>query len=623
MVASRQGEVAEQRKLATILALDVSGYSRAAERDDSAAAESVRQLRKAIAEVAAPFGGRIFNSAGDGFMLEFPSAASGVQAAMALLKESQSGERPLPRIRIGLHLGDVIVEENGDLLGNGVNVAARLQALAEPGSAVVSETVRAQVRSVAELPFTAHGRVQLDKMSERLAVYSLSPGHRSLFGGIARRQTARAAFAAVILVVLFSSAYGAWRLLAGGNGDVVTSVSLYQGERESSQHALTTISFKAERADNGRLSIRTDFPYRERLQREHRLDGLMFQGDPFERALPVLLVQVTNTGAQTLSINEVQFEVIRAEPDETPLPVVRESPFDLHRIVVLDAGWGSWEAPRLAIEAWGLPEDIERARQVSGASVVSFEPCARPTRIARPPPASVAGTLDVAGAVTFDLEGQFPDGFSDALFVCAIGQFTYRREGQDHRLDIRTRVSNRLPTALAASPAFSVYDLYLDPNRQNYTAVVPVVREIRPGATDSFTLTVYTDRSSSFVLRHSVRTSTGTTFAGEQFDLEVVVPRQSNSSFVLNETSRMAVPADAIAVEDRRRLVESADFDPQRRGPVRFRLRQTSSIEGCRAFLRDTAPLILRRAGIAAMDIEVTDPNGRALCDAVENSPGH
>src|SRR5690348_11040675 len=111
--------MAEVRKLATILSLDVAGYSHAAERDDGAAAEGVRSVRAMITEVIAPFGGRIFSSAGDGFMLEFPSATAGVRAALALLKEDASTARHLPQIRIGLHLGEVIVEENGDLLGHG------------------------------------------------------------------------------------------------------------------------------------------------------------------------------------------------------------------------------------------------------------------------------------------------------------------------------------------------------------------------------------------------------------------------------------------------------------------------------------------------------------------------
>lgn len=86
--------------------------------------------------------------------------------------------RPLPKIRIGLHLGEVIVGENGDLLGHGVNVAARLQAMATPGEAMVSQAVQAQLRKAADIPLIPLGRVQLEKMDERIEVYALAPGGR-------------------------------------------------------------------------------------------------------------------------------------------------------------------------------------------------------------------------------------------------------------------------------------------------------------------------------------------------------------------------------------------------------------------------------------------------------------
>lgn len=189
----------EQRKLATIMSVDVAGYSRAAEFDDGAAAEAVGVLRRAIEDVIVPFGGRIFNSAGDGFMIEFPAASSGAQAALKLLTESDA--RPLPKIRIGLHLGEVIVGANGDLLGHGVNVAARLQALATPGEAMVSQAVQSQLRKAADIPLIPLGRVQLDKMDERIEVFALAPGRR---GGLLRnwRRFARPLIVALALVTL-------------------------------------------------------------------------------------------------------------------------------------------------------------------------------------------------------------------------------------------------------------------------------------------------------------------------------------------------------------------------------------------------------------------------------------
>src|SRR5262245_11563639 len=150
--------MSEQRKLTTIMAVDVAGYSRAAETDESGAADAVRRLRDVISTIVAPLGGRIFNTAGDGFMMELPTASAGVDAAIQLLAAPGA-----PQVRIGLHLGEVIVSENGDLLGHGVNVAARLQQMAEPGSALVSHAVQAQIHS-ARVKLAPLGKVQLDKM---------------------------------------------------------------------------------------------------------------------------------------------------------------------------------------------------------------------------------------------------------------------------------------------------------------------------------------------------------------------------------------------------------------------------------------------------------------------------
>ncbi len=158
-------------------------------------------------------------------MLEFPSATAGLQAALALLKENKSERRLLPQIRIGLHLGEVMVEENGDLLGHGINVAARLQALADPGSALVSETVHAQVRTATPFPFVSQGRVQLDKMSERIGVFSLSPDGAAAFGKISRRRVARGLFVAGAIAAPLA-AFAAWRLATPGVAPAAPGVAV-------------------------------------------------------------------------------------------------------------------------------------------------------------------------------------------------------------------------------------------------------------------------------------------------------------------------------------------------------------------------------------------------------------
>ena len=165
----------EQRKLVTIMALDVAGYSRASEKDDSAMVAAVGRLRTVIADAIAPHGGRVFNTAGDGFMMEFSSALSAVAAAQALLVATS--EEGLPAVRIGLHLGDVILATNDDLLGHGVNVAARLMALASPGTAVLSAPVQIQLNEATRSTLRPLGRVQLDKMGTRIDAFAIAPRH--------------------------------------------------------------------------------------------------------------------------------------------------------------------------------------------------------------------------------------------------------------------------------------------------------------------------------------------------------------------------------------------------------------------------------------------------------------
>jgi len=162
--------VGDSRKLATILALDVAGYSARTEADERKTAAEIAALRGLIEDVAAGHGGRIFNTAGDGFMLEFGSSLAAVQAAFRLAETCE------PKVRIGVHLGDVVVQPNGDLLGHGVNVAARLMARSDPGGALVSAAVRQTIRDPIVERLVSRGVLQLDKMSETTEAFALGGG---------------------------------------------------------------------------------------------------------------------------------------------------------------------------------------------------------------------------------------------------------------------------------------------------------------------------------------------------------------------------------------------------------------------------------------------------------------
>jgi adenylate cyclase len=156
-----------ERKLAAIMAIDLVGYSAMSEADEAQAVSTVARLRTALDQVARTQGGRIFNTAGDGFMLEFPSASGALAAAEMLW-----GGVDRRSIRVGVHVGDVLIVPDGDLLGHSVNVAARLQQVAQPGAVLVSMDARRAVRGALARRLHAAGSVQLDQMSGTIEIFT-------------------------------------------------------------------------------------------------------------------------------------------------------------------------------------------------------------------------------------------------------------------------------------------------------------------------------------------------------------------------------------------------------------------------------------------------------------------
>jgi adenylate cyclase len=158
-----------ERKLTTIMAADAAGYSRAMAADEVAALGALRDARAVFARLIERHRGRIANTAGDGLIAEFPSVVEAVQCAVEVQRELAPDTVPGPphapplRFRIGLHLGDVMVD-GGDLLGEGVNLAARLQALAPPGGILISHTVHDQVRTKLAVGFEHLGAPALKNL---------------------------------------------------------------------------------------------------------------------------------------------------------------------------------------------------------------------------------------------------------------------------------------------------------------------------------------------------------------------------------------------------------------------------------------------------------------------------
>ena len=168
------------RKLAAIFAADVAGYSRLVGSDEVGTLRLFTARREILDGLIAEHGGQIANTAGDSVLAEFPSAVDAVECAVEAQAQLAQANGGLPadrrlEFRIGVHVGDVMVR-GGDLLGDGVNIAARLEALAEPGGVCVSGAVHDHVRKLLPLPFADLGPQTVKNIDEPVRAYLLPRG---------------------------------------------------------------------------------------------------------------------------------------------------------------------------------------------------------------------------------------------------------------------------------------------------------------------------------------------------------------------------------------------------------------------------------------------------------------
>jgi len=174
--------VVETRKLAAILVSDVVGYSRLAGFDEDRILARLRALRSDLIDpTIAVHNGRVVKRTGDGAIVEFRSVVDAVRCAIEVqngMAERNAGLAPERRIefRIGIHLGDVVEETDGDLMGDGVNIAARLEGIAKPGTICLSEDAYRQVKSRLDLAVSDLGTTQLKNIAEPVRVYSVEVG---------------------------------------------------------------------------------------------------------------------------------------------------------------------------------------------------------------------------------------------------------------------------------------------------------------------------------------------------------------------------------------------------------------------------------------------------------------
>ena len=167
------------RKLAAILAVDVAGYSRLMGEDEAGTAKVVRERRDAATPIVRGFGGRLVKTTGDGVLLEFPSVVAAVECAILIQQMMAERNDALPEskrilYRIGVNLGDVLIEGD-DILGDGVNVAARLEGLCEPGGVCLSGSTHEHVAGRVAVHFADLGEQALKNIARPVRAYALSP----------------------------------------------------------------------------------------------------------------------------------------------------------------------------------------------------------------------------------------------------------------------------------------------------------------------------------------------------------------------------------------------------------------------------------------------------------------
>ncbi|WP_456737239.1 MULTISPECIES: adenylate/guanylate cyclase domain-containing protein [unclassified Bradyrhizobium] len=188
-----------KRRLTTVLCADVYGYSRLMEADEAGTLEALRRSRAAIARLVERHDGRIVNTWGDAVIAEFASVVEAVQCAVEIQQEISDQESAPPplnpmRFRIGINLGDVMVD-GSDIYGDGVNIASRLQELADPGGVVISSSVYDQVHNKLSVGFDCLGQRPMKNVAPQTSYRVTLGGQTARQGNFpvedAARQTAR------------------------------------------------------------------------------------------------------------------------------------------------------------------------------------------------------------------------------------------------------------------------------------------------------------------------------------------------------------------------------------------------------------------------------------------------
>ena len=215
-----------KRRLTAIFSADVVGYSRLMGEDEAATVDTITNYREIMADLIEQHRGRIVDSPGDNVLAEFASVVDATQCAVAVQKEIQSRNTELPvarrmQFRIGINLGDVI-EEGERIYGDGVNIAARLEALADPGGICISKTAFDHIESKLPLGYEYIGEQSVKNISKPVSAYKVLMDPRIITSGEIEKKkvmppwSKKSAIAVGISIIIIFMALGIWSFYLGG-----------------------------------------------------------------------------------------------------------------------------------------------------------------------------------------------------------------------------------------------------------------------------------------------------------------------------------------------------------------------------------------------------------------------
>jgi adenylate cyclase len=258
-----------KRKLAAILHADVVGFSRLMGEDEAGTHRALGELRRAVDPLIADHNGRIVGTAGDSVLADFSSVVDALNCALEMQRAAHAINDPFPperrlELRIGVNLGDVIVDGE-DIFGDGVNIAARLEALAQPGTVCISQTVYDHVRNKLDLAYRPLGAHRVKNIAEPVRAYAV---------GVAtaaprRRRKRQPLITAAATIALMIAGLVAWEVYSGAGRELlglgaapkaVDVTRLAAPSRLAGRPSVGVLPFKTCRAMPARIISLTESP---------------------------------------------------------------------------------------------------------------------------------------------------------------------------------------------------------------------------------------------------------------------------------------------------------------------------------------------------------------------------